>query len=62
MTIDLSLHTDWIELKNPFQTHTQTMAKQPVSVPSWVLLIFAPTTYATRPEISAAMGSTVQSL
>ena len=61
LMIALSRHTDWIELKKPFHTHTQTRAKHPVSVPSCVRNKFLPTTKATRPEISAAIGSTFQS-
>ena len=52
----------WIELKQPFQMHTMTMAKPPNSVPSMVMKRRLRMTMPTRPAISAAIGSTFQSL
>ena len=51
-----------IELKQPFQMHTHTMAKAPITVPSMLMKNLRRTTMPTRPAISAAMGSTFQSL
>ena len=52
----------WIELKHPFQMATHTMANAPISVPSMLRKNFLRTTMPTRPAISAAIGSTFQSL
>ena len=52
----------WIELKHPFQMQTMTSAKQAVSVPSMLRHSILRITMPTRPAISAAIGSTFQSL
>ena len=51
----------WMELKQPFQMHTMTMAKPPISVPSMFRNRRLRMTMPTRPAISAAIGSTFQS-
>ena len=57
-----SRHTDWMELKQPFQMQTQVSAKQPISVPSWDTKRFEPTTKVTSAAMTALMGRTFQSL
>ena len=56
-----SRQTDWMELKKPFQMHTHTSAKAPVSVPSWVTNRLFPTTKVTTAAMNAPMGRTFQS-
>ena len=56
-----SRHTDWIELKNPFQMQTHTNAKQPLNVPSCVWNRLPPTANVTSPAIRADIGSIFQS-
>ena len=51
-----------MELKQPFQMHTITMAKALISVPSMLMKNRLRMTMPTRPAISAAIGSTFQSL
>ena len=51
-----------MELKKPFQMHTHTNAKTPMSVPSCVTNMFCPTTKVTTPAMIAPMGITFQSL
>ena len=60
--IGLSRHTDWIELKKPFQMQTQVRAREHWNCPSIVTNMFSPTTNAIRAAISADMGSTFQSV
>ena len=56
-----SRHMTWIELKQPFQMHTQTSAKEPISVPSMLMNMRLRITMPTRPAMSADIGSTFQS-
>ena len=57
-----SRQTTWMELKQPFQMHTHTRAKDPINVPSIFRNILLRMTNPTRPAIRADMGITFQSL
>ena len=57
-----SLHTDWMELKKPFQIQTHVSAREHWNCPSIVTYIFWPTTSAISAAIRADMGRTFQSV
>ena len=61
LMMGLSLQTDWIELKNPFQMQMQVRAREHWNCPSMVTNMFSPTTNAISQAISAAIGRTFQS-